>query len=82
LSITFFGLPADAAIAGSWHGAFTYYFCKEMSACKNTLSRAKVLAKVRAGLKKGHYSQTPQLETEATQRQLAVSSEMAKAAGR
>jgi metacaspase-1 len=63
---------ADANIAGGWHGAFTYYFCKEMNACKNSLTRAKVLAKVRADLVAGHYSQTPQLECEATKRQLKI----------
>lgn len=61
---------ADANIAGGWHGAFTYYFCKEMLACKNTLSRAQVLAKVRADLAAAHFSQVPQLETDATQRAL------------
>jgi metacaspase-1 len=64
---------ADAHIAGGWHGAFTYYFCKEMIACNNSLSRAQVLAKVRADLAAGQYSQVPQLETEATQRQLKAS---------
>jgi len=64
---------ADAHIAGGWHGAFTYYFCKEMIACNNSLSRAQVLAKVRADLDGGHYSQVPQLETEATKRQLKPS---------
>jgi hypothetical protein len=63
---------ADANIASGWHGAFTYYFCKEMNACKNSLSRAKVLAKVRTDLVTGHYSQTPQLECEATKRQLKL----------
>jgi len=38
---------ADAYIAGGWHRAFTYYFCKEMLACNNSLSRERVLAKVR-----------------------------------
>ena len=61
---------ADACIAGGWHGAFTYYFCKEMIACNNTLSRAQVLAKVRTDLEGAGYSQIPQLETEATNRQL------------
>jgi hypothetical protein len=61
---------ADANIAGSWHGAFTYYFCKEMLACNNKLSRAKVLAKVREDLRRGGYSQVPQLECEATKRGL------------
>ncbi|NTU44800.1 MAG: caspase family protein [Chlorobiaceae bacterium] len=61
---------ADANIAGGWHGAFTYYFCKQMYACKNSLSRADLLAKIRADLKKGKYNQIPQLECEATKRQL------------
>jgi hypothetical protein len=63
---------ADANIAGGWHGAFTYFFCKEMNACKNSLSRAKLLVKVRADLAAGHYTQTPQLECEATKRQLKI----------
>jgi hypothetical protein len=63
---------ADANIAGGWHGAFTYYFCKEMYACNNSLSRAKVLAKVRADLAAGQYGQIPQLECEATKRDLAI----------
>jgi len=61
---------ADANIAGGWHGAFTYYFCKQMYACKNALSRADLLVKIRADLKKGKYNQIPQLECEATKRQL------------
>lgn len=63
---------ADANIAGGWHGAFTYYFCQEMNKCKNSLSRAQVLAKVRTDLLAGHYNQTPQLECEATTRQLKI----------
>ena len=63
---------ADAKIAGGWHGAFTYYFCKEMYACNNSLSRAALLTKVRAELKKGKYSQIPQLECEATKRKLTI----------
>lgn len=63
---------ADANIAGGWHGAFTYHFCKVMHDCNNTLSRAQVLAKVRAELAKGRYTQTPQLEAPATTRQLKI----------
>jgi len=59
---------ADASIGGSWHGAFTYFFVKEMRACQNKLSRNDVLAKVRADLKAGKYSQIPQLECDATTR--------------
>ncbi len=62
---------ADAHIAGDWHGAFTYYLCKEMRTGKNKLSRAKILAKVRADLGAGHFTQTPQLECEATVRHAA-----------
>jgi metacaspase-1 len=58
---------ADARIGGSYHGAFTYYFCKEIRACKNSLSRAALLKKVRADLA-GSYSQIPQLECPATTR--------------
>jgi len=59
---------ADAQIAGGWHGAFTYFFCKEMAAGQNKLSRKELLAKVRADLAAGHYSQVPQLECQATMR--------------
>jgi metacaspase-1 len=63
---------ADARIDGGWHGAFTYYFCKQMYATKNALSRTKLLAKVRADLAEGHYTQIPQLECEATKRKLPI----------
>jgi hypothetical protein len=63
---------ADAKIGTSWHGAFTYYFCKEMRKCKNKLSRLSVLKKVISDLKKGHYSQIPQLEGAATVRRSKI----------
>ncbi len=63
---------ADAYIGGSYHGAFTYYFEKEMRACKNQLSRNAVLAKVRADLKAGHYPQVPQLECPAIDKTVPV----------
>ncbi len=63
---------ADAYIAGGWHGAFTYYFCKVINASKNKLARKDVLTKVRKYLRDGHYSQTPQLECEATKRNAPV----------
>jgi len=59
---------ADALIDGTYHGAFTYFFCKEMNATKNKLTRNEVLEKVRKDLQKGNYTQTPQLECEATER--------------
>lgn len=63
---------ADANIGGGWHGAFTYFFCKEILACKNSLSRAQLMAKIRADLAAAHYPQIPQLEAEATRRALAL----------
>jgi hypothetical protein len=59
---------ADAHISGGWHGAFTYFFCKEMLASNNKLTRSQILAKVRSDLAAAHYSQIPQLEGEATKR--------------
>ncbi|NTU58445.1 MAG: caspase family protein [Chlorobiaceae bacterium] len=69
---------ADAQIDGSWHGAFTYFFCKEMRASNNSLSRAELLKKVRQGLKSAHYTQVPQLETQATQRKQSPGSTVIK----
>lgn len=59
---------ADTIIDGDWHGAFTYYFCKEMNTSQNKLSRNEILEKVRKDLQKGNYTQIPQLECEATKR--------------
>lgn len=64
---------ADAHIGGSWHGAFTYYFCKEIRKCKNALSRKELLARIRADLRAGRYSQIPQLESEAANRSAIIS---------
>ncbi len=63
---------ADAHIAGGWHGAFTYYFCKVMNDTKNGLPRKDVLKRVRDALLAGHYNQVPQLETEATKRDAPI----------
>lgn len=63
---------ADAKIGGDYHGAFTYFFCKETRACQNKLSRSEILKKVRADLKQGKYGQVPQLESQATVRNLAI----------
>ena len=65
---------ADAMIGGTWHGAFTFYFEKQMRACKNKLSRKEVLAKVRTDLQANHYSQVPQLECPATDRSASIAS--------
>lgn len=63
---------ADAIIAGSWHGAFTYFFCKEMNATQNKASRNEILQQVRADLESGNYNQTPQLECQATVRGIPI----------
>lgn len=60
---------ADANIEGSWHGAFTYFFCKEVNASENKLSRDEILKKVTADLEAGKYTQQPQLESDATTRE-------------
>jgi len=62
---------ADAHIAGGYHGAFTYYFCKELRQCKNKLSRSELLGKIRQDLKSS-YNQVPQLESEATVRSVPI----------
>jgi len=64
---------ADALIGGAWHGAFTYFFCKEMRACRNALSRLEILRKVTADLKAGAYSQIPQLQGDPTLRKSRMS---------
>lgn len=63
---------ADANIGGTWHGAFTYFLCKEIRASHNSLTRAQLLAKVRTDLSTAHYTQIPQLEAPATVRTIAM----------
>jgi metacaspase-1 len=62
---------ADAYFSGRYNGAFTYYFVKVMRDTKNKLSRKDVIAKMRA-LMKNQFSQTPQLEGNATNRAQAI----------
>lgn len=59
---------ADAYIAGSYNGAFTYYFCKHIRDSNNSLIRSELLKRIRDSLSHNGYSQTPQLECEATVR--------------
>jgi len=61
---------ADAKIGNDWHGAFTYYFVKEMKATQNTVPRKEILKRVRKDLRDEHYDQVPQLEAQATVRTL------------
>jgi len=59
---------ADAFISEEWHGAFTYYFCREIKISENKLSRDEVLKNVARELDANGYSQIPQLECDATTR--------------
>ena len=63
---------ADAKLGGGWHGAFTYFFVKEMRASQNKLPRKEVVNKVRSDLATNHYDQTPQLECQATMRKSTI----------
>lgn len=63
---------ADARIGGTWHGAFTYYYCAQLKAAANKISRSALLKKVRADLKKNGYTQIAQLECQATKRRAKV----------
>lgn len=62
---------ADAYFSGRYNGAFTYHYIKVLRATNNRLSRAKVVTQMRTAMK-GQFSQTPQLETSATNRNSAV----------
>jgi metacaspase-1 len=53
---------ADAYIAGSYNGAFTYYLCKHIRDTQGALSRSDLLKRLRASLRHEGYSQVPQLE--------------------
>jgi len=59
---------ADARIDGDWHGAFTYYFCQNINKRQNKLFREELLERVREDLKRGVFTQIPQLDTQATKR--------------
>jgi metacaspase-1 len=49
---------ADAYIGGTYHGAFTYYWVKEITAANNQISRKDLLKKVNDGLN-GHLRYSP-----------------------
>ncbi len=63
---------ADTLIDGTYHGAFTYFFCKEIHANNNNISRDELLKIVIADLKAGKYTQIPQLECNATTRDMKI----------
>ena len=62
---------ADAYFNGRYSGAFTYHFVQIMNQTKNQLARKAVIQKVRDALK-GKFSQVPQLEGNATNRNSAI----------
>ena len=62
---------ADAYFNGRYNGAFTYYLNKVMRDTQNKLSRKQVIAKMRS-LMGSQFSQTPQLEGNATNRKQAI----------
>lgn len=62
---------ADAFFSGRYNGAFTYYFCKVMTATQNKLSRKDVVAEMRKQMK-NQFTQVPQLEGNATNRQSVI----------
>jgi hypothetical protein len=64
---------ADAFISGQYHGAFTYYWCKEILHAKNKIPRSELLKLVNTDLKNGHYSQVAQLECNTSQRKMPLS---------
>lgn len=59
---------ADAKFGDQYHGAFTYYYAKNYREAKGKISRADLLKKVKADLKKYDFDQLPQLECDATKR--------------
>jgi hypothetical protein len=63
---------ADAFIAGSYNGAFTYYFCKHIRDTQGTVSRSELLKRLRASLKHEGYSQVPQLECQSAAKKKKV----------
>ena len=64
---------ADAFINGNYHGAFTYYWCKEIVQANNGVARSEIIKRVNADLRAGGFSQVAQLECNATQRKMPIS---------
>jgi hypothetical protein len=62
---------ADAYINGRYHGAFSYYLNQHLRR-DPSVSRRDLLRKVRTSLRHGGYSQVPQLEIDATNRNRTI----------
>jgi hypothetical protein len=52
---------ADSQFYLRWNGAFTYYFCKMLSASSAKCSRSTLLKNVQDALRKDSFDQVPQL---------------------
>jgi metacaspase-1 len=59
---------ADALIDGDWHGAFTYYLCRELQASQGNIVRRDLVVRIKDQLAENEYTQVPQLEYKATLR--------------
>jgi hypothetical protein len=62
---------ADAYFDGRYNGAFTYWFTKTVKDTQNKLTRKQLVDKMRTAMK-GKFSQVPQLESNASNRQTAL----------
>ncbi len=62
---------ADAYFDGRYNGAFTYQYCKAIRACNNQSPRKQVIKEIRKALK-GKFTQVPQLEGNASNRDSVV----------
>jgi hypothetical protein len=53
---------ADAYIGGDYHGAFTYYLARSLTAAGKEVDRGTLIDRVAEDLRAGHFDQVPQLE--------------------
>ena len=55
-------VSADAYIDGDYHGALTYFLCKEIEASEGDLTYRDLNERVRRALREHRFEQVPQLE--------------------
>jgi hypothetical protein len=53
---------SEGVIEGTWNGAFTFNFCKEIRSSGNRLNRFELITRIRKNLEKDGFTQVPQLE--------------------
>lgn len=63
---------SDAEIGGRPAGAFTYFFCKHIRDNEGKIGRSDLLKRIRASLKHEGFSQVPQLECPAKEKNTEV----------